>query len=76
MCLLSRYLSKKIINLDHEGTLEELLSSRVPQNQPSRVHLGVNEGPGGFPCLNLERAMRSNYSGPEKSRRGPIKGIP
>ena len=40
---------KKLINLDLGGTLEGLLSARVPQNQPRRVnfrvHLGVHEGP-------------------------------
>ena len=44
---------KKLINMDHGGTLEGLLSARVPQNQPCRVnfrvHLGVHEGPWGFP---------------------------
>ena len=40
---------KKGVNLDLGGTLEGLLSARVPQNQPRRVnfrvHLGVHEGP-------------------------------
>ena len=40
---------KKLINLDLGGTLEGLLSARVPQNQPRRVnfrvHLEVHEGP-------------------------------
>ena len=40
---------KKLINLDRGGTLEGLLSARVPQNQPRRVnfrvHLEVHEGP-------------------------------
>ena len=43
----------KKFNLDHEGTLNCLSSAIVLQNQPGRicfrVHLGVHEGPGGFP---------------------------
>ena len=41
--------NQKMINSDLGGTLEGLLSTRVPQNQPCRVnfrvHLGVHEGP-------------------------------
>ena len=48
VCCLEVY-EKKLTNLDHGGTLEGLLSARVPQNQPRRVHLrvhlGVHEGP-------------------------------
>ena len=40
---------KRLINLDRGGTLEGLLSARVPKNQPRRVnfrvHLGAHEGP-------------------------------
>ena len=40
---------KILVNLDLGGTLEGLLSARVPRNQPRRVHfrghLGVHEGP-------------------------------
>ena len=39
---------KILTNLDFEGTLEDLLLSRFPKNQPRRVHLrvhlGVHEG--------------------------------
>ena len=48
VCCLEVY-EKKLINLDHGGTLEGLFSARVPQNQPPRVnfrvHLEVHEGP-------------------------------
>ena len=48
ICCLEAY-QKKSITLDLGGTLEGLLSARVPQNQPRRVnfrvHLGVHEGP-------------------------------
>ena len=40
---------KQLVNFDLGGTLEGLLSARVPQNQPRRVnfrgHLGGHEGP-------------------------------
>ena len=53
VCLLYWSLYKKLIHLDLGGTLEWLLSARVPQNQPRRVnfrvHFGVHEGPWGFP---------------------------
>ena len=48
VCCLEVY-EKKLINLDCGGTLEGLLSARVPQNQSRRVNLrvplGFHEGP-------------------------------
>ena len=46
----------------------------VPKNHPRsvhfRVHLGVHEGPVGFPGPNLEIIMRSNYRGSTKVQEG------
>ena len=41
VCCLEVY-EKKLINLDRGGTLEGLLSARVPQNQPRRVNFRVH----------------------------------
>ena len=46
VCCLEVY-EKRLLNLDRGGTLEGLLSVRVPHNKPRRVnfrvHLGVHE---------------------------------
>ena len=51
--------------MDHGGTLEGLLSERVPQNQPRRVnirvHLGVLEGKH---SLAKSRKSQGPFQGP------------
>ena len=55
-----------MFNLDLEVTLEGLLSARVPQNQPKRVHfrdhLKVHEGQGGVSDLNFSTRIAKKNS--------------
>ena len=65
---------RKLINLDHEETLECIFSPRIPQNQPPRVHFFCPFGGHIWPGESTKPLSLYSKKGPLKGPLGPIEG--